>query len=177
MTARYPLTTIVLHWTMAAVLVVAFVIGQIAEDMPRGPDKAFIMSWHALLGVAIIALLLPRLLSRLLGTTPDNNSLSAWEQKLALATHVLFYALMLALPLSGLLMAMSGRAPYLVAGGAFEIPNLLASYGLRGTFEAVHGVLAKLLLGAFALHVLATVWHKVVRHDDVAGRMIPGMGR
>jgi superoxide oxidase len=177
MTPRYSIPTIVLHWTMALVQVAAFIVGQIGEGMPRGPDKMFVMGWHAFAGIVTLALLLPRLLSRWLGTTPDNADIPGWEQRAAAATHLLFYALMIALPLTGAATVMSGRAPFAVAGGLFEVPNLLASHGLRDTFEAIHGVLAKLLLGAFVLHVVATIWHKLVRHDDVPGRMIPGLGK
>jgi len=58
--------------------------------------------------------------------------------------------------------------------GLFHVPNLLSGFGMRGTFELVHGVLAKALLGIVVLHLVATLWHVFVRRDGVAQRMLPG---
>jgi cytochrome b561 len=176
MTTRYSTTTIVLHWMMAIAIAVAFAVGKVAEGLPRGPEKASLMGWHVLLGMSVLALLLPRVLSRATGGAPDNAELPAGERTLAAATKHLFYLLMLALPLVGMATVMSNRAPLQVVG-LFEIPTPLAAYGLRDTFQAVHGALAKLMLAAFVLHVLATAWHRLVRRDDVPGRMIPFLAR
>jgi len=176
MTQRYSIASIALHWTMMLSIAAAWLIAQLIEDMPRGPDKVFALGAHAAFGLAVAALLLPRLLARLFGGTPADDAGPAWEHRLAQAAHLLLYALMLALPLSGLAIAMSGRAPFPVLG-LFEVPPLLAAYGLRKTLEGVHEVLGNLMLGAVAIHVAATLWHYFVRHDGVAGRMIPPLRR
>jgi cytochrome b561 len=176
MTPRYSLPNIVLHWTMAVAIGGAWLIAQLVEDAPRGPEKAFLLGAHAAFGLSVAALLLPRLLARLLGGAPDDSAAPAWERRFAQAAHLLLYALMLALPLSGLAIAMSGRAPFPVLGW-FEIPPLLNGLGLRKTLEGVHEVLGNVMLGAVALHVAATLWHALVRRDGVAGRMLPRLRR
>jgi cytochrome b561 len=172
MATRYSRLSIALHWTMALAIGAAWLIGQVMEDMPRGPDKAFALGSHALVGLAVAALLLPRLLARFIGPVPEDAGQPAWERRLAGAAHLLLYLLMLAVPLTGLAIAMSGRAPMPVLG-LFEIPPLLSSLGLRKTLEGAHEVMANLLVGAVALHVAATLWHALVRHDGVAARMLP----
>ncbi|WP_237214143.1 cytochrome b, partial [Falsiroseomonas oryziterrae] len=125
-----------------------------------------------LLGLAVAALLLPRLLARLAGGAPEAAG-PAWERRLAAAAHLLLYALMLAVPATGLGLAMSGRAPVSVLG-LFELPNMLAPHGLRRPLGGLHEVLSNIMLGAIALHVAATLWHALVRRDGVMRRMLPG---
>jgi cytochrome b561 len=165
---RYALPTILLHWAMAAAIAGAWLIGQFAEDAPRG---SALIGAHGLLGLAVLALLLPRVLARLLGGAPADAG-AGWERGLARAAHGLLYALMLAVPLSGLGIAMAGRAPFPVLG-LFEVPNLLAGLGLRGALEGAHEVAANLLLMTVLLHIAATLWHALVRRDGVAARMSP----
>jgi cytochrome b561 len=174
---RYSIPAIVLHWTMALGILLAWGGMQIAEDLGRGPAKALVEGGHALFGLAVLALLLPRILTRLRGrrvAAPD--AAPAWEACLAAATHLLLYAMMLALPVSGLLTAMTGRRPFDLAGlGA--IPNLLSATGMRGALKGAHELIANGLIAVVALHVAATLFHAFIRRDDVAARMIPGLRR
>lgn len=171
MMTRYSLPSILLHWTMAVAIAAAWTIGQLLEDIPRASRVAW-EGGHALIGLTVFALLLPRLLARLVGGVPDAAG-PEWEKRLAKAAHALLYALMLALPLTGIAIAMSGRNPMPILG-LFDIPNLLGGLGLRRTLEGVHGMLANVLLGTVVLHVAATLWHALVRRDGVARHMLPG---
>jgi cytochrome b561 len=174
---RYPLPNILLHWTMALAIVLAWGGAQLAEALSRGPTRTFVLGSHALFGLAVLALLLPRALARVFGTAPGPApGAPAWERRLAAAAHLLLYALMLALPLTGLLLAMSGRAAFDLAGLA-TLPNALAGTGLRPLLKETHEIVANLMLGAIALHVAAVAWHAVVRRDGVAGRMTPEVPR
>jgi cytochrome b561 len=172
-TPRYTLPSILLHWTMALAIALAWGGAQLAEVMSRGPGKTLVVGTHALFGLGVLALLLPRVLARLLGTAPGPApGTPAWEARLALAAHLLLYALMIGLPLTGLLTALSGRAPFDLAGIA-TLPNSLVGTGLRRTLKEAHEILANLMLGAVALHVAAVAWHALVRRDGVAARMTP----
>jgi cytochrome b561 len=168
---RYSIPSILLHWTMAAAIGAAWVIGLLLEELPRGGLLGLAQGVHVLLGLGVAALLLPRLLARFLGGAPDHLG-PAWSVRLAAAAHLLLYVLMLAVPLTGLAIAMSGRAPLPVLG-LFEIPPLLAGLGLRRALEGLHEMLANLLVATIGLHVAATLWHAVVRRDGVMRHMSP----
>ncbi len=168
---RYSLPSILLHWTMAVAIGAAWLLGQFLEDIPRASRLAW-QGGHALIGLAVLALLLPRLLARLFGRVPETAG-PDWEKRLARAAHALLYILMLAIPLTGLAIAMAGRGPMPVLG-LFEIPNWLGGMGLKRPLEGVHEVLANLMLGAVGLHVAATAWHALVRRDGVMRHMLPG---
>lgn len=174
---RYSLSSILLHWAMALAILLAWGGMQLAEALQRGPTKVLVVGSHALLGLGVLALLLPRILARLLGRRPaPPDGAPDWEHRLAAATHLLLYALMLALPLSGIVTAMTGRVPFELPGlGA--IPNLLATSGLRRAVKEVHELLANGLLAVVAMHVAATLFHAFIRRDDVAARMMPWLAR
>jgi cytochrome b561 len=171
---RYSTASILMHWTMAAAIAGAWMIGQLLEEFPRA-ERATPQGAHALIGLAVVALLLPRLLARILGGAPEAAG-PDWERRLATAAHVLLYALMLAVPLSGLAIALTGRAPLPVLG-LFDIPAAMPDRGLHRTLEGVHEVLSNLILGAVALHVAATLWHALIRRDGVMRHMLPGGAR
>lgn len=173
MPVRYSIASMILHWTMAAVIVGAWLAGQFIEDAPRGAERVFVTGVHALLGLTILALVLPRLAARFIGGVPDDHAAPAWQRRAGQAAHLVLYALMLALPLVGLAILISGRAPFVVLG-TLTVPNWLAGAGLRKTFEEVHALLADGLLVVVGLHVAATLWHLLVKRDGVAARMIPG---
>ena len=170
---RYSLPAILLHWTMALAIALAWGGAQLAEALARGPTKTYVVGSHALLGLTVLALLLPRILTRLFGTPPGPTpGAPVWEHRLGAAAHLLLYALMVLLPLTGLLTALSGRAPFNLAGLA-TLPNSLAGAGLRGMVKEAHEILSNIMLGAIALHVAGVAWHGFVRRDGVAARMTP----
>lgn len=182
MAPRYSRLSIALHWTMAAAIGLAWVLGQVMDEVGRGLLQVTLSGSHALIGLAVLALVLPRALARRWPRPAGPAAAEpvptgpAWEERLALAVHLALYALMLLLPLTGLLAAMAGRRPLPVLG-LFEIPTPLAPLGLRRSLKEVHEVLSNAMLGLVALHVLATLWHALVRRDDVAARMIPVLAR
>ena len=93
---------------------------------------------------------------------------------LSRATHWLFYAVLIVLPLLGWAAASAyGVTPYLL--GLIPLPALVAqSKPLAETIGSVHGTLALALLALIALHVAGALYHALVKQDGVARRMLPG---
>ena len=169
--APYSPLTISLHWIIAALFVVAFVLGQVLEEMPRGAEKLSVLGWHLLAGSAILALFLPRLLARR-ANRPRHEDTPEWEKRAARLVHFALYALMIALPVSGFLAAASMPVAIPLPGGA-EIGPLFSSPMLHEAGEEIHETLVGLLVFGVAIHVGGTLWHKFIRRDGVAGRMLP----
>lgn len=171
--ARWGALAQVFHWGMVLLFVAMFVLANIMEDMPKGPDKAAIVGLHKSIGITILLLAAARLLWRLGGVVPTPLSAAAWQQRLAAAVHAGLYALMFALPLSGYVMSMAaGRGVNWF--GLLPLPDLVGpNKPLSEAAHEGHEVLATLVLLLVGLHVAAALWHHVVVKDDTLRRMLP----
>jgi cytochrome b561 len=102
---------------------------------------------------------------------------------LARATHVLLYALIVLIPLTGWIMVSAsplGNPTQFFF--LFDWPNLPFFAGLsraeihpwHETFETVHVFLAWSAIVLIPLHLGGALYHGLLRRDDVLKRMIPG---
>ncbi len=173
MSTRYSLPLILLHWLAVPAMLAAFIIGEVMEDLPRGPEKISVMGWHILAGLTVAALLMPRIAIRLRGVPPMHGEAAFWEAGLARAAHLVMYAVMLLLPLTGLLSILAGTRTVPVLG-LFELPALFPLSWLHEAMEEVHEAVARVFLVTLVMHVAATLWHVLVRRDGVLRRMLPG---
>lgn len=174
---RYVGAAVAIHWITALLVLVKIWLGFTFGDMPRGAARMEIFTWHKTVGVLILLLAVVRLMVRLANPPPPYPAeLPAWERTLATLNHWLFYVLLFALPLTGLL-AVSGGAggstTSLVGGIPFPVvPGVSEATGeLSG---GVHEVLVFATIALLALHVAAALKHQFVdRPGRVAGRMPP----
>ena len=172
MTQRYPGALVLIHWLMVPLMIGAFILGEMMEDLPRGPEKQAVLGWHILAGLMVAALLIPRLLIRGQGVPPLPNRVPPWQALLAKAVHVALYGTMVALPILGLVAIAAGTRNVSVLG-LFQLPSVLPLGWLHEGAEVVHGAVAKIFLVTMVIHVAAALWHAVLRRDGLVGRMIP----
>lgn len=173
MTDRYDAVAIVLHWSTAVLILLAFGLGLTVDDFPKayGP---FVVNAHALIGVAVLVLTLFRLAWRL-GHRPPSLPVSSGllTQKLSEAVHIALYLLMVAVPLIGLpTLFYRGKG---LDFGLFAIPQFVPRVP-----ELFHPLTEVHELGAYALallaagHALAAIHHHVVLRDGLILRMTLG---
>ena len=174
--SRYSPLQITLHWLMAIAMIVAFIIGEQIEDAPRGAERALVQGWHIAFGLTVAILLLLRLIALRQGRPALPATMSRLERGLATLSHVALYGTMLLLPVLGVASLLTGRRPTPVLG-LFEIPAPWPDSAIHRATENAHGVVAKVFLFLVIAHVLATLWHAVVKRDGVAGRMLPFLSR
>lgn len=191
--SRYTKTAVVLHWLIAIFLVGMFVLGWFMTDIPKEAPKqtafdlfdlgvytwqvaqeisprAFYFNLHKSLGITIFALIAIRILWRVTHKPPAFlTSYSALERKVATGTHHLLYLLMIAIPLTGLLMSIYGK--YSVNWFGIELIKGADNKGLRDFFEGSHEFVGIVLLVLVALHVVGALKHKIVDKDDTLKRM------
>jgi cytochrome b561 len=176
MIERYPRALVLLHWLMVPLMIAAFVIGEMLEDLPNGPDKLATLGWHVLVGLTVAVLVVPRMLIRLRGVPVLPEATPPWQALLAKVVHLMLYATMLMLPVLGLIAVLTGNRGVPVPG-LFELPSVAPIRWLHGATEDIHSVVAKIFLVALLLHVAAALWHVIVRRDGLAARMIPFLQR
>lgn len=119
---RFSVLQRLLHWAMAAMLLGMLFIG-IGMVSTMAPTYWPPVSIHKPLGIAILALVLVRIAIRLRsGAPPLPGDLPRW-QAAARASHLLLYALMLAMPLIGWAMLSAGGYP-IVLWGPVHLPPI-----------------------------------------------------
>ena len=160
-----------LHWAIGALIIVNITVG-ILHD-PLGEIYKGTMGIHKSIGFTVLALALFRLYWRLSHPVPPlPASMSGWEKVAAHATHWIFYALMIILPMSGWIFSSAGKYP-LVFFGLFEIPKLAVEKGstIAGVAHEAHELLGFAWAGLLVIHVGAALRHHFMLKDDVLSRM------
>ncbi|MBB4952938.1 cytochrome b561 [Agrobacterium vitis] len=188
---RYTAVAILLHWATALLVISMIPMGlwmvRAIKD-PATQQLAYqLFQLHKSIGFVILALTVVRIVWRLTHPVPALPAgMKSWESFLAKATHVAFYGLMLALPLSGWIYISAGWAistdrPLQVATswfGLFGVPDLPGVEGNRTVAFAAMGAHSYLAWGGIvliALHVAAALKHHVIDRDAVLAQMIPAL--
>ena len=171
---RYSTVSLVLHWLIAVLVVTQ--IGLIwAHEATEGPISREFVNIHKSVGLSILVLTLVRLGWRIANPAiPLPPEMPRWQKLLARTNHVLFYVLLLAMPLVGWA-ASSAAGRDIVWFGLFEWPLLPIGGGRETARDLmdVHEAAAKLLIFLVVLHIVGALKHQFVDRDNVLHRMIP----
>lgn len=162
----FPILSRLLHWLMAALILAMLVIG---VRMMVSPDHyAQLVSLHKPIGVAILVLVVIRIINRIWNRPPPlPSAMPIWQKRVALASHILLYGLMISMPLIGWAMLSAGNYPIEVST-SFRLPALLpANPALHSQLRQLHTVLAFVLFGTLLLHIAAALMHALVFRDGV----------
>lgn len=165
----------ILHWLIALAVLGMMLMGIFMEDIPDRVLKFQVYGIHKALGVTVLFLMLARFGWKLMnmGLPHHNPAHKPWEQKLAAAVHWGFYALLIAMPLSGWLM--TGAAGSTTNWfGLFVVPNIAApDQGLREVYGEIHEITSFLIWAALAAHIGGALKHVVIDRDNTLKRMLP----
>lgn len=172
---RYSTISLTLHWLIAA-MVVAQVILVTAHEATHGqPISRELINLHKSVGLSILTLTVLRILWRVFNPAirlPD--TMKRWEKLLARTTHVLFYVVLIVMPLTGwAASSASGRA--IEWFHLFQWPMLPIDGGrpVSRQMMEIHETVVKGLYVLIALHVIGALKHQFVDRDNVLHRMIP----
>ncbi|WP_386680490.1 cytochrome b [Loktanella sp. R86503] len=157
--SKYTAPHMLLHWVIAALVVVQIAL---AGGMQATFDAKFegidvSLGWtsgaifHAILGTSIGILMIWRLGLRQTTRIPPPPAAPGAIQAIARMTHLLFYALLIGMPLFG--------------AAAWFIPS--------APLGAVHAGASKLLIALIALHLAGAAYHHFIAGDtSVLRRML-----
>jgi cytochrome b561/polyisoprenoid-binding protein YceI len=193
-TPRYTAVAIVLHWAIAIAILSMIPFGWWMADAIKVPatqaHAVAAFQLHKSIGLSILVLSLVRLGWRLTHRPPPLPSgMATWERLAAQATHIGFYVIMIAMPLSGWAYVSTGFTtdghPLNIPTfffGLFEVPHLPianASEEVRRNAAqltmSAHSAMAWGALALAALHVGAALKHHLLNKDGVLARMVPGL--
>ncbi|MDP1660101.1 MAG: cytochrome b [Methylotenera sp.] len=190
---RYTKTAIVLHGLIAIGVFAMFILGWFMHEIPKDAAKqtgfdlfnlgiytwqlaeavsprTFYYNLHKSIGVTLLALIAFRVLWRITHRPPAMLvSYKAWERKLATGTHHLLYLLMVAMPISGLIMAINSK--YGVMWFGIDFISGLDNKDLRELFKEVHEIVGTAFLILIILHIAGALKHKLIDKDDTMKRI------
>ena len=167
---QFALQSRILHWLMAAMLLVMLFIG--AGMVASLGNYHALVAIHRPLGIAILILAVIRLANRLLTKLPPfPPTMSRRERFIASASERLFYALIITLPLVGWGMLSAGHYPIVMFGPMVLPPILPADPTLYAILRKAHTVLAYLLFFTFLAHLGAVLFHTLIVRDRLLDRM------
>lgn len=172
---RYSRPAIWLHWSVALPILVMIPAGilMIQEGIPRDTRNTLFLL-HKNLGTALIPLIALRVWVRLRHEAPPlPASMPRWQVRAAGLSHGLLYALMIVMPLSGVIRVRAGGFPIEILGlsGAGRI--VPRSDALAEWASLVHWASGVMLLAVLALHLGAAAHHGLILRDGVWRRMAP----
>jgi cytochrome b561 len=168
---RYHPLLVVLHWLLAAMILIGLLVGGPALEKISNdhPDKIFALTGHMIWGLVIGSLMIVRLISRLRSSLPP--SADAGHVMLntgAKLAHFALYLLVFAMVGSGIAVAISADL-FAIAFAGVETPLPADFDGIAA--RAAHGIAATLLLVLIAFHVAGWAYHQVFLRDRLIGRM------
>jgi cytochrome b561 len=175
---------------MATLFLAIIPLGLIAADIgPNNPDKELyhyrevVLSWHKGLGVLVLALAMVRLSWLVISYRPPlPTKLSPTERLLARVVHLALYALMFAMPLSGIYL--SQAAGFEVDFfGIFSVPQFVfpdTSLPFPQRPEIALGTLLHkqwiwyALAGALTFHIVGLLKHLIFDRDATVWKRMGG---
>ena len=172
--ARYSTGAMLFHWIIAVAVIVNWRLVETAEHASEA-DAGWWMGQHKALGITILLLTLGRLGWRLMHKAPPLPvNYAAWEKMLARGIHILFYVLLIGLPLGGWLAgSYFGRGVDVF--GIFALPPLPVGENPEAgkSIIGLHGTGGEIMLYMIGLHILGALKHTFIDKDGGIYRMLP----
>jgi cytochrome b561 len=163
-----------LHWTTFAMVVFAYASINARKLFERGTDERILASEsHFLVGMVILMLTLPRLANRLKEPSPSIlPPQPASSALLSKTTHVLLYAFLIVQPLTGIVARLAEGKGIGLPFSERVIPSFFGTHEpLAASLESAHVWIGEAFYWVIGLHILAALFHLLVRKDNVMQRM------
>ncbi|TPJ54764.1 cytochrome b [Mesorhizobium sp. B2-6-4] len=161
---RYTVTQILLHWTIAVLVVLQLVIGEDIKPayraFSRGTEPAapdiFNANVHVYVGLAVLVLATWRIAIRLRHGVPAAPAEeSVLQKRIAAAAHFLLYLFIFGMPITG----------------------VMAWYFGFGAMGTLHELAKPVIIIVVGLHAAAALWQHFFVKSDVFVRMLRPAGR
>ena len=172
MRTRHDLVTQSFHWSVALLVLAIYTIGLGREAVPKGDARTFLLGLHMSLGIGLTGVLMLRMAWRLFAPPIEPVPMANSMRLAARLGHLGLYALMVVVPVVGLLAVWSkGRT---VGFFGLPLPSPLAlDRNAAKWLEDAHEISAHGLLALAGLHATVALIHHVVLKDQTLRRMLP----
>ncbi|MEQ7921405.1 cytochrome b [Xanthomonas sp. WHRI 1810A] len=172
---RYSYKARWLHWVMAALIVLAYLLILSRSQFGRGTDvRTLVVQSHFWVGIVVLILAFVRVAERHRHTPPGiTPPLEGALRLAATVSHYALYAFLFAQPLMGLFTVLLERGALPIPLTTWAIPSPFAiAKDTAEDLEHYHVLLGTIFYYVIGLHVVAAVWHHFVRKDNTVKRMV-----
>lgn len=172
-TQSYGILTKIFHWLMALLIIPQIVVGYVMIFVTNtNPQKWVMYGLHKSFGFMLLILIILRLVWRSFEQEPmPPLDIPRWQTSVAKWNIYLLIALMVIMPLSGILMSLLGG--YDVKVFDFFTINAITKKTVMGGLSAeFHCYGGYIMSAAVTAHILAALYHHFIRKDNILKRMI-----
>lgn len=172
--ARYSPLARALHWSSFVLVVVAYASINARKLFERGTDERILASeTHFLVGMVVLMLTLPRLVNRFQEKSPDIVPAQPhWMDLVSSIMHGLLYAFLIVQPLLGIVARLAEGKGIGLPLTDVVIPSFFGKHdALAEWMESAHIWLGEAFYWVIGLHILAALFHLLIRKDNVVQRM------
>lgn len=163
-----------IHWLTAVLVLAAFIYG------PGGSEQRVYMAardfdrqLHETLGLCVFALVVIRVLWRMVDTRPEPVPVARWMGVASKAVQGCLYLLLFAVPLTAIAGAWLEGHPLTLLAGLQIAPPLDVSHDLGLKIAEIHTLLGDAILWLAGFHALAALFHHFAMRDGVLISMLP----
>lgn len=168
----------IFHWVVALMVGVQIPTGiaMTSEPLAAWADPLFAL--HKGAGALLLVIVAARILWRISHRPPAApDFLPTLEWRIARATHIVLYALLVVMVVSGYVRTIGDNYPIELLD-ALGIPPLLPEMPrVAGAMLVVHRFTAIALVGLVAVHVSAALRHQLIERQPFLSRMWPPLAR
>ncbi|PVB61124.1 cytochrome b [Labrenzia sp. 011] len=169
-TARYTATTRILHWLVAGLVLATWPLGVVIGFVKQEVALDFYLL-HESLGFLVLWLMLLRVGNMLIARKPPADG--PYIERLAATTvHGLLYLFLIIMPVSGFLATNAHGFPLTWFGLLPVWSPIGKAPDIAWTLSGIHAWSAWILLGLFALHFAAVLFHHVIRRDHTLYKIL-----
>lgn len=169
----YGSVQILLHWTMALIIIGLLIVGIYMVNLPVGLQKIKLYGIHKELGILILVMAFLRVAWRLSHLVPELPlHMPGWQKFLAKTTHLFLYVWMFAMPLTGWMSSSAYGFPVSFFG-LFILPDLVSPHeDLAKVLTEIHHLLGFSFIALIGLHTSAAFYHLIIYKDNIFNRML-----
>ena len=167
---RYPATSRILHWAIAALVLATWPLGFVIH-LVKGDSQPLFYALHEGFGFVVIWLMLIRVGNKILTRSPQTEG-PRLEAIAAHTVHGLLYVFLIIQPVSGFLATNAHGFPLKWFGLVTIWSPIGKSPDIAWTLSAIHTWSGWILLGLFALHIGAVLMHHVIKRDETLYRIL-----
>lgn len=165
---KWSVSSRIFHWISAILLLVTWLMILLYDNL----DSGLYIGLHKSFGISLLFWMIARVINRVVTKAPPPIAMPKWQLLLSKLSHFGLYALLIAMPMAGLLMSVYGGRPVDIFG-LLQIPVFVTpDRDLARFYNDLHTDIIWPIIVVFTLiHIAAALYHQFVKKDNLMARM------